>query len=113
MHAATRRDIAGAIHHHARAMLLDIGRDVLQLTRQRLVVFCDALHQIFDTRQFFCTVFRHGSSFAALLHCRTASTKALCTALTLPIIGRRPVKWNIFSIFLCHEIFIATRLKMA
>jgi hypothetical protein len=77
------------------------------------VVFRDALHQIFDARQFFCAVFRHGCSYAALLRCKTASTKALRTALTLPIIGRHTPKWNIFSIFICHEIFIATRQKMA
>jgi len=33
--------------------------------------------------------------------------------LTLPIIGRAPSKWNVFSIFIYHEIFIATLRKMA
>jgi hypothetical protein len=31
---------------------------------------------------------------------------------TLPIIGSLTTKWNVFSIFICHEIFIATRWKM-
>jgi hypothetical protein len=50
-----------------------------------------------------------------LLYCaaKTASAKALSTALTLPIIGSTTIKWNIFSIFLCHEIFIASGQKMA
>jgi hypothetical protein len=32
--------------------------------------------------------------------------------LTLPIIGSRSLKWNVFSILIRHEIFIATPLKM-
>jgi hypothetical protein len=33
--------------------------------------------------------------------------------LTLPIIGSRRIKWNVFSIFICNEIFIATPWKIA
>jgi hypothetical protein len=82
------------------------------LTRQRFVVFSDALHQFFDARQVFSALFRHGSLFVALLQCENAVWRLSHSLLTLPIIGRRPVKWNVFSIFICHEIFIATRRKM-
>ena len=112
MHAATRGDVAGAVHHHARTVLFDIGRDVLQLTRQRLVVFRDALHQFFDTRQLFSALFRHDSLSSALLQCGRHRPAHAHGLPTLPIIGRPHVKWNVFSIFICHEIFIATPRKM-
>ena len=57
---SSQLSLAGLLMKPTRAMLLDIRRDILQLTRQRLVVFRDALHQFFDARQLFCAVFRHG-----------------------------------------------------
>jgi hypothetical protein len=43
---------------------------------------------------------------------RQPSQGPLHSLLTLPIIGSLVSKWNVFSIFLCHEIFIATARKM-
>jgi hypothetical protein len=54
-------------------------------------------------------------AFSQVLYCIAATA---CQAgphdlPTLPIIGSVHPKWNVFSIFICGEIFIATRRKMS
>jgi hypothetical protein len=53
-------------------------------------------------------------TLSQVLYCSAAgAAQRLAHGLpTLPIIGRLHVKWNVFSIFICHEIFIATPRKM-
>jgi hypothetical protein len=53
-------------------------------------------------------------AFSLVLYCNAATA---CRAAphdlpTLPIIGSVRAKWNVFSIFICREIFIATPWKM-
>jgi hypothetical protein len=51
----------------------------------------------------------------SVLYCgaKTALLAPAHVAPTLPIIGSAPAKWNGFSIFICHEIFIASATKIA
>jgi hypothetical protein len=48
MHAARAGDVAGAIHHHVTAMLLDVGRDAFNWRGNDVVGLGDPLHQFFD-----------------------------------------------------------------
>jgi hypothetical protein len=54
-------------------------------------------------------------AFSQVLYCiaATAWQAAPHDRPTLPIIGSVHAKWNVFSIFICLEIFIATPPKMS
>jgi hypothetical protein len=53
-------------------------------------------------------------TLSQVLYCSAAAARRTLphSFPTLPIIGSVDIKWNVFSIFICHELFIATARKM-